>query len=70
MSATPSTVIAQLVDPCEHLPARVLRAVIAGGSIGGLCAGLALGHSGAGVEIFERRPGLLKRAWCWHRSAG
>ena len=33
-----------------------LRVAVAGGSIGGLCAGLALCHSGADVEIFERHP--------------
>lgn len=37
-----------------------LRAVVAGGSIGGLCAGLALGHNGANVEIFERHPGPME----------
>jgi 2-polyprenyl-6-methoxyphenol hydroxylase-like FAD-dependent oxidoreductase len=37
-----------------------LRAVVAGGSIGGLCAGLALRHSGADVEIFERHPGPME----------
>jgi 2-polyprenyl-6-methoxyphenol hydroxylase-like FAD-dependent oxidoreductase len=37
-----------------------LRAVVAGGSIGGLCAGLALGHIGADVEIFERHPGPME----------
>src|SRR5258708_28373689 len=37
-----------------------LRAVVAGGSIGGLCAGVALRHSGADVEIFERHPGPMK----------
>src|SRR5947209_12996254 len=33
-----------------------LRVAVAGGSIGGQCAGLALCHSGADVEIFERHP--------------
>jgi hypothetical protein len=37
-----------------------MRAVVAGGSIGGLCAGLALRHSGADVEIFERHPGPME----------
>src|ERR1700732_3363451 len=37
-----------------------LRAVVAGGSIGGLGAGLALRHSGADVEIFERHPGPME----------
>jgi 2-polyprenyl-6-methoxyphenol hydroxylase-like FAD-dependent oxidoreductase len=37
-----------------------LRAVVAGGSIGGLCAGLALLHGGADVEIFERHPGPME----------
>ena len=31
-----------------------LRVLIAGGSIGGLCAGLALRGIGCDVEIFER----------------
>jgi 2-polyprenyl-6-methoxyphenol hydroxylase-like FAD-dependent oxidoreductase len=37
-----------------------LHAVVAGGSIGGLCAGLALYHRGADVEIFERHPGAME----------
>jgi 2-polyprenyl-6-methoxyphenol hydroxylase-like FAD-dependent oxidoreductase len=37
-----------------------MRAVVAGGSIGGLCAGVALRHSGADVEIFERHPGAME----------
>ena len=37
-----------------------LRAVVAGGSIGGLCAGLALHGSGATVDIFERNPGPME----------
>src|ERR1700688_3567746 len=37
-----------------------LRVVVAGGSIGSLCAGLALRHSGADVEIFERHPGPME----------
>ena len=37
-----------------------MRVVVAGGSIGGLCAGLALRHSGADVEIFERHPGPME----------
>jgi len=37
-----------------------LRAVVAGGSIGGLCAGLALRDGGADVEIFERHPGPME----------
>jgi len=37
-----------------------MRAVVAGGSVGGLCAGLALRHSGADVEIFERHPGPME----------
>jgi 2-polyprenyl-6-methoxyphenol hydroxylase-like FAD-dependent oxidoreductase len=37
-----------------------LRAQVAGGSIGGLCAGLALHGHGANVEIFERDPGPME----------
>src|SRR6202795_3690501 len=37
-----------------------LRVVVAGGSIGGLCAGLALCGGGADVEIFERHPGPME----------
>jgi 2-polyprenyl-6-methoxyphenol hydroxylase-like FAD-dependent oxidoreductase len=37
-----------------------LRALVAGGSIGGLCAGLALHGHGASVEIFERDPGPME----------
>src|SRR5258708_12625222 len=37
-----------------------LRAVVAGGSIGGLCAGVALCDGGAEVEIFERHPGPME----------
>ena len=38
-------------------PAR--RIVVAGGSIGGLCAGIALRGIGAEVDIFERHPGPM-----------
>ncbi len=37
-----------------------LRVVVAGGSIGGLCAGLALQGHGADVAIFERSPGPME----------
>lgn len=37
-----------------------LHAVVAGGSIGGLCAGLALHGSGASVDIFERESGPME----------
>lgn len=37
-----------------------LRAVIAGGSIGGLCAGIALHGSGAAVDIYERNSGPME----------
>ncbi|MBX9661524.1 MAG: hypothetical protein K2X00_23440 [Nitrospiraceae bacterium] len=37
-----------------------LRALVAGGSIGGLCAGLALHGSGATVDIFERNSGPME----------
>src|ERR1700688_1866640 len=37
-----------------------LRAVVAGGSIGGLCAGVALRDSGDDVEIFEPHPGPME----------
>jgi len=37
-----------------------LRVVVAGGSLGGLCAGVALRGQGASVEIFERNPGEME----------
>jgi 2-polyprenyl-6-methoxyphenol hydroxylase-like FAD-dependent oxidoreductase len=37
-----------------------LRAVVAGGSIGGLCAGLSLHGGGAAVDIFERNSGPME----------
>jgi 2-polyprenyl-6-methoxyphenol hydroxylase-like FAD-dependent oxidoreductase len=37
-----------------------LRVVVAGGSIGGLCAGLALHGNGANVDIFERHSGPME----------
>lgn len=36
-----------------------LKVEVAGGSIGGLCAGIALRGIGADVEIFERDPGPM-----------
>lgn len=36
-----------------------MKVAVAGGSIGGLCAGIALGGIGADVEIFERDPGPM-----------
>jgi 2-polyprenyl-6-methoxyphenol hydroxylase-like FAD-dependent oxidoreductase len=36
-----------------------LRVVVAGGSIGGLCAGLALYGNGANIDVFERSPGPM-----------
>jgi glycine/D-amino acid oxidase-like deaminating enzyme len=37
-----------------------LKVAIAGGSIGGLCAGLALHGSGFDVQVFERHPGPME----------
>ena len=37
-----------------------LRVAIAGGSIGGLCAGIALAGIGADVQVFERESGPMK----------
>jgi 2-polyprenyl-6-methoxyphenol hydroxylase-like FAD-dependent oxidoreductase len=37
-----------------------LRIVVGGGSLGGLCAGLALRAHGATVNIFERHPGPME----------
>ena len=37
-----------------------LRIAIAGGSIGGLCAGLALHGSGFDVQVYERHPGPME----------
>src|ERR1700686_2055018 len=37
-----------------------LRVVVAGGSIGGLCAGVALHGNGANVDIFERHSGPME----------
>ena len=42
-----------------------LRVVVAGGSLGGLCAGVALRGQGANVDIFERNPGEME-----NRGAG
>jgi 2-polyprenyl-6-methoxyphenol hydroxylase-like FAD-dependent oxidoreductase len=39
---------------------RSLKVAIAGGSIGGLCAGLALHESGFDVQVFERHPGPME----------
>jgi 2-polyprenyl-6-methoxyphenol hydroxylase-like FAD-dependent oxidoreductase len=38
---------------------RRLRVAVAGGSIGGLCAGLALHGSGIDVNVYERHPGPM-----------
>ena len=38
---------------------RRLRIAVAGGSIGGLCAGLALNGSGFDVNVYERHPGPM-----------
>jgi 2,6-dihydroxypyridine 3-monooxygenase len=39
---------------------RRLQIAVAGGSIGGLCAGLALLHgSGFDVNVYERHPGPM-----------
>jgi 2-polyprenyl-6-methoxyphenol hydroxylase-like FAD-dependent oxidoreductase len=37
-----------------------LRVVVAGGSLGGLCAGVALRGQGVNVDIFERHPGEME----------
>jgi 2-polyprenyl-6-methoxyphenol hydroxylase-like FAD-dependent oxidoreductase len=37
-----------------------LRIAVAGGSIGGLCAGLALHGSGFDVQVYERDPGPME----------
>jgi 2-polyprenyl-6-methoxyphenol hydroxylase-like FAD-dependent oxidoreductase len=37
-----------------------LRVVVAGGSLGGLCAGVALRGEGVNVDIFERHPGEME----------
>src|ERR1700688_4758225 len=37
-----------------------LRIVVAGGSIGGLCAGLALGGAGFDVQVYERVSGPME----------
>jgi len=37
-----------------------LRVAVAGGSIGGLCAGVALNGIGADVQLFERQPGPME----------
>lgn len=37
-----------------------LRIAVAGGSIGGLCAGLALHGSGFDVQVYERHPGPME----------
>src|SRR5215469_17495899 len=36
-----------------------LRVAVAGGSIGGLCAGIALRGVGCEVEVYERTPGAM-----------
>lgn len=38
----------------------LLRVAVAGGSIGGLCAGIALNGIGADVHVFERQPGPME----------
>ena len=37
-----------------------LRVVVAGGSLGGLCAGVALRGKGAQVDVYERNPGEME----------
>lgn len=39
---------------------RPLRVAVVGGSIGGLCAGVALHRSGADVQVYERHPGPME----------
>lgn len=41
------------------MPGNSLRAIVGGGSIGGLCAGLALYGLGADVDVFEQNPGTM-----------
>jgi 2-polyprenyl-6-methoxyphenol hydroxylase-like FAD-dependent oxidoreductase len=36
-----------------------LKIVVAGGSIGGLCAGIALRGIGCDVQVYERMPGVM-----------
>jgi 2-polyprenyl-6-methoxyphenol hydroxylase-like FAD-dependent oxidoreductase len=42
------------------MPGSKLRAIVGGGSIGGLCAGLALHGLGADVNVFEQNPGAME----------
>jgi 2-polyprenyl-6-methoxyphenol hydroxylase-like FAD-dependent oxidoreductase len=44
---------------------RDFRVVVAGGSLGGLCAGVALRGQGAKVDIYERHAGQME-----NRGAG
>jgi 2-polyprenyl-6-methoxyphenol hydroxylase-like FAD-dependent oxidoreductase len=41
------------------VPYKVLKIAVAGGSIGGLCAGLALNGAGFGAQVYERDPGPM-----------
>jgi 2-polyprenyl-6-methoxyphenol hydroxylase-like FAD-dependent oxidoreductase len=36
-----------------------LKSAVAGGSIGGLCAGIALRGIGCAVDVYERSPGAM-----------
>jgi 2-polyprenyl-6-methoxyphenol hydroxylase-like FAD-dependent oxidoreductase len=38
---------------------RTLRVAVAGGSVGGLCAGIALRGMGCEVDVYERTPGAM-----------
>ena len=47
-----------------------LRIAVAGGSIGGLCAGIALRGAGFDVQVYERIARPDGDAWRRHRRAG
>lgn len=45
---------------CVQAADPILRIAVAGGSIGGLCAGLALHRSGFDVQVYERHAGSME----------